>query len=171
MATCTAYPGPVDKFCGTRGGRGTLAPMSFDDLPPDWPTRSLADEAFAADVLDLCVSDADRMTGGLSVLLCRADGSLSQPVFVGEIPHETGLREAVSAVALSCVSLVGVGGVVIGIVRRRGGVEDRDRRVHQHCLEVCRRAGLDLHGTFVVTPGGITPLPVAQQLRPRQDVA
>ena len=57
--------------------------MSFDDLPQDWPTRSLADPVLAADVLDLVVNDRDRMQGGLSFLLCRGDGRLSQPVFVG----------------------------------------------------------------------------------------
>ncbi len=147
--------------------------MSFDDLPQDWPTRSLADPAFAADVLDLCVSDADRYTGGLSVLLCRPDGSLSQPLFVAEVPHESGFREAVSAVVLGALSLPGVDGVVLAFVRRRGAVTDADRRIHQHAIEVCRRALLTLHGTFVVTSVGVTHLPVAGQLQPVQprDVA
>ncbi len=135
--------------------------MSYHDLPPDWPTRSLADPLFAADVLDLCVSDADRSTGGLSFLLCRADGSLAQPVFVGDLPHETALREVVSATVLSCVTLAGIGGVVIALARAWGGVCDADRRLHQHALEVCRRARVDLHGTFLVTGAGVTHLPVA----------
>jgi hypothetical protein len=145
--------------------------MSFHDLPPDWPARSLADPAFAADVLDLCVTDADRMTGGLSFLLCRADGSLAQPVFVGDIRHETAMRETVSATVLTCVTLVGVGGLVLGIARPRGAVDDRDRRLHQLAIEVCRRALVDLHGTFLVTGSGVTHLPVAAQLGSGQDVA
>lgn len=145
--------------------------MTFHDLPPDWPTRSLADPLFAADLLDLCVSDADRTTGGLSFLLCRGDGSLAQPVFVGDIPHETALRETVSATVLSCVTLAGIGGVVVGIARSWGLVSDQDRRLHQHALEVCGRALVDLHGTFVVTGAGVTHLPVAQGLRSGQDVA
>lgn len=145
--------------------------MSFSDLPRDWPARSLSDPAFAADVLDLCVSDADRMTGGLSFLLCRADGSLAQPVFVGDIPHEMAMKEAVSATVLSCVTLVGVGGVVLGLVRPWGAVDDRDRGLHQHALEVCRRARVELHGTFLVTRAGVTHLPVAPELRSGQDVA
>lgn len=147
--------------------------MSFDDLPPDWPTRSLADPTFAADVLDLCVSDSDRLTGGLSVLLCRPDGSLSQPLFVADVPHEAGFREAVSAVVLGSLSLPGVDGVVVAVVRRSGGVTDADRRLHQHAIEVCRRALLTLHGTFVVTCLGVKHLPVATQLHTVQprDVA
>lgn len=138
--------------------------MSFDDLPRDWPTRSLADPAFAADVLDLCVSDADRATGGLGVLLCRPDGSLSQPLFVGEVPHGAAFCEAVSAVVLGSLSLPGVDGVVVAVARARGAVTDADRRVHQHAIEVCRRALLRLHGTFVVTRSGVTHLPVATGL-------
>jgi hypothetical protein len=145
--------------------------MSYSDLPHDWPTRSLADPGFAADVLDLCVSDADRATAGISFLLCRADGSLAQPVLVGGIPHETAMRETVSATVLSCVTLAGIGGVVIGLVRPWGVVDDQDRRLHQHALEVCGRAQVDLHGTFVVTGAGVTHLPVAQGLRAGQDVA
>lgn len=147
--------------------------MSFDDLPRDWPARSLADPTFAADVLDLCVSDSDRLTGGLSILLCRPDGSLSQPIFVADVPHEAGFREAVSAVVLGSLSLPGVDGVVVAVVRPSGRVTDADRRLHQHALEVCRRALLTLHGTFVVSCLGVTHLPVAAQLQAVQprDVA
>src|SRR5690606_25765489 len=143
------------RACGQVLRRSVLARqarrMSFSDLPRDWPTRSLADPTFAADVLDLCVTDADRMTGGLSFLLCRADGSLAQPVFVGGLPHEAALRETVSTTVLSCVTLAGIGGVVIGLVRAWGPVTDQDRRLHQLALEVCGRALVDLHGTFLVT--------------------
>ncbi len=145
--------------------------MSFSDLPRDWPARSLADPTFAADVLDLCVSDADRMTGGVSFLLCRADGSLAQPVFVRGLPHETAMRETVAATVLTCLTLAGVGGLVIAVVRPWGAVDDRDRRLHQLAIEVCRRAAIDLHGTFVVTGAGVTHLPVAAPLRSGQDVA
>lgn len=155
----------MENFRRPGGELDTLGGMSFHDLPQDWPTRSLADPAFAADVLDLCVSDADRATGGLAVLLCRPDGALSQPLFVAQVPHEAGFREAVSAVVLGALSLPGVDGLVVALVRRRGALADADRRVHQHAIEVCRRAGLTLHGTFLVTAAGVGQLPVAAALR------
>lgn len=139
--------------------------MSFHDLPRDWPTRSLADPVFAADVLDLCVSDDDRAAGGLSVLLCRPDGSLSQPLFVADVPRPAALLEAVSAVVLGSLHLPGVDGLVVAVARARGGINDDDRRLHQHAIEVCRRGLLTLHGTFLVTTVGVTHLSVAGQLQ------
>ena len=66
--------------------------MSFDDLPDDWPHRSVADPILAADLVDLVVSDADRREGALGLLLCRPDGTLAQPVIVTtqdcpDVPH------------------------------------------------------------------------------------
>ena len=52
------------------------------------------------------------------------------------------------------MTLAGIGGVVIALARAWGGVCDADRRLHQHALEVCRRARVDLHGTFLVTGAG-----------------
>lgn len=138
--------------------------MSFDDLPQDWPTRSLADPDLAVDVLDLVVSDRDRMHGGLSFLLCRGNGCLSQPVFVGRIPHESAMRETISSTVLTAVTLPGVGGLVAAVVKPWGGVEDTDRRLHEHTLQMCRLADLPLLGTYVVTGTGIHLLPVAPGL-------
>lgn len=145
--------------------------MSFDDLPQDWPTRSLADPVLAADVLDLVVNDRDRMQGGLSFLLCRGDGRLSQPVFVGQIPHEAARRETVGSTVLTAVTLPGVGGLVVGIVKPWGCVDDDDRVLHEHILAMCRRAQLPLLGTYVVTGTGIDRLPVAAGLQDVGDQA
>lgn len=138
--------------------------MSFDDLPQDWPSRSLADPDLAVDLLDLVVSDRDRMHGGLSFLLCRGDGRLSQPVFVGRIPHESAMRETISSTVLTAVTLCGVGGLVVAVVKPWGGVDDTDRRLHEHVLQMCRLADLPLLGTYVVTGTGIHLLPVAPGL-------
>ena len=76
----------MDNFCAAGAGRAMLPRMSFKDLPKDWPARPLDDVSVGASVVDLCVSDRDRGVGGLSVLLCRTDRTLSQPVFVEEVP-------------------------------------------------------------------------------------
>lgn len=147
--------------------------MSRDDhLPTDWYARSLADPALAGELLDAIVTPADRSRGGVSLLLCRGDGRLAQPVFVEGAHDEGAQRETISAIALNCVSMPGVGGLVVAMVRPWGvSITDADRRVHQHAIDVCRRAPLDLHGTFVVTKGGIVALPVAPELVGRWDVA
>lgn len=59
--------------------------MSFDDLPDDWPDRPLTDPRLVADVLDLIVSDADRRSGALAVLLCDGAARLVQPGIIGDL--------------------------------------------------------------------------------------
>jgi hypothetical protein len=145
--------------------------MSFEDLPQDWPHRSLDDPVLTADVLDLVVSDRDRAAGGVMVLLCRGDGRLSQPVFVGEIGPPDVAMDVISSLATGALDLPGVGAVVVALVRGSGPVDDLDRRVHQHTLEVCGRAGLALLGTYVVTRSQVVHLPVASGLRLERGVA
>lgn len=142
--------------------------MSFDDLPDDWPHRSVADPTLAADLVDLVVSDADRREGALGLLLCRPDGTLAQPVIVTtqdcpDVPHLLDL------VVDQLPHVPGVGGLVLAIARAWGGVNDADRHLHQVALEVCRAHDLTLWGTFLATSGGVTPLPVAKELAPHRD--
>jgi hypothetical protein len=144
--------------------------MTFHDLPDDWHSRRLDDPTVAPSIVDLCISDRDRSTGGLSVLLCRTDGTLSQPVFLERVPaHE--LPVAVERLVHAATHLPGVGGVVVSVVRCGGAVTDGDRRVHQRAIEECRAAGLPLLGTYVVTRASVTPLPVASELGASRDVA
>lgn len=134
--------------------------MTFEDLPDDWPSRPLGEPGFTADLLDLCVTHGDRLQCGLSVLICRRDATLAQPVFVGEIPDEDELPQTVERLVELTQEMPDVGGVVLGFVRPWGSVTDRDRALHQHAIEVCGRAGVRLLGTFVVTTAGIAHLPV-----------
>jgi metal-sulfur cluster biosynthetic enzyme len=142
--------------------------MSFDDLPDDWPHRSVADPTLAADLVDLVVSDADRREGALGLLLCRPDGTLAQPVIVTtqgcpDVAHLLDL------VVDQLPHVPGVSGLVLAIARAWGGVTDADRHLHQVALEVCRAHELTLWGTFLATSGGVTPLPVARELAPHLD--
>lgn len=142
--------------------------MSFHDVPDDWPHRSLADPALAADLVDLVVSDADRRAGALGLLLCRPDGTLAQPVMVTteDCPDVADLLDLV----LDLLPQVpGVGGLVLAIARAWGGVTDADRHLHQVALEVCRDQRLTLWGTFLATSAGVMPLPVARELAPHLD--
>ena len=144
--------------------------MSFDDLPADWPARPLDDLTVAPSVVDLCVSDRDRRVGGLSVLLCRPDRTLSQPMFVEGVPRAQ-LCEAVARMVDAGSHLPGVGGVVVSVVRPWGAVTDLDRAAHQSALDACRVSGLTLLGMYVVTLASVTHLPLAEELGGRTDVA
>jgi hypothetical protein len=67
--------------------------MSFDDLPEGWKERPLTDPRLIADVLDLCVSDADRCAGALAVLMCDEQGRLVQPGIIGDLDYGTSEAE------------------------------------------------------------------------------
>ncbi|WP_151524188.1 hypothetical protein [Serinicoccus kebangsaanensis] len=144
--------------------------MSFENLPDDWPTRSLDDPALAADVVDLVVSDADRSAGALGFLLCRPGGSLAQPVVVGEVGREDP-REVVGRMIPVIEDLPDTPGFVLVLARPRGGVTDADRSLHQYALDACQDAGLSLWGTYLATHAGVTHLPVAAGLVPRTGAA
>lgn len=134
--------------------------MTFQDLPSDWPMRSLTDPRLAADVVDLVVSDADRRAGGLSFLLCRWDGSLGQPVFVATEGCED-LGEVVRLMVGTIQDeMPGLTGMVLALARPCGGLTDEDRRLHQLALDLCRARGFALHGTYLATGGGVEHLPV-----------
>ncbi|MGD8149614.1 hypothetical protein [Ornithinimicrobium sp. Y1694] len=138
--------------------------MTFEDLPKDWPSRPLDDPIVGPDVVDLCVSYKDRLGGGLSVLFCRADATLAQPVFIGDFELGDDLALAAERMIEIGTSLPGVGGLVMSVVREVGCPTDEDRRVHQRALEVCASYDMRLVAFNVVTASGITPLAVAPEL-------
>lgn len=175
---------------------GTVARMTFDDLPADWPVRSLADPVLAADVLDLFVTDRDRDVGGFSVLWCDADGRLLQPVMItggtalGEqraddpvLRHAVHLCRDGPETARGCVEDPvqdrgapstprrggGTGSLVLAIVRSGGPLVDAERAWHQRALARCRAARVPLMSVHLVTHGGVRLLPGPMgPLDPRQ---
>lgn len=137
--------------------------MSFEDLPADWPRHPLTDPDLVNDVLDLCVSNADRATGGLAVLILREDLTLAQPVFVaGPLPR-LDRREMLRTLLSACTG-DGLGAALVaGITHTRGALSDDDRDLHQALIEVCAQQGLRLVNTHLVTTGGIEVLPPARR--------
>jgi hypothetical protein len=67
--------------------------MSFEDLDDDWKQRPLTDPRLVADVLDLCVSDADRCAGALAVLMCDDEGRLLQPGIISDLDYDSSEAE------------------------------------------------------------------------------
>ena len=145
--------------------------MSYSDLPEDWPERSLSEPDIARDVLDLCVTDADRHRGGVSVLLCGPGGRLRQPVFLDGVPADpdpSERRATMDWATHACQPLPDArdqrpGSLLLALVRAEGGVCDDDRFWHQVALDACAGAGVELLGTYVVTLGGVHTLPTARR--------
>ncbi|WP_203568407.1 hypothetical protein [Aestuariimicrobium ganziense] len=59
--------------------------MTFEQLPKDWPTRSLSDPSLTPDVVDLCLKLSDRMQDSALLLLCDHEGRLLQPVVIEQV--------------------------------------------------------------------------------------
>ncbi|CAN5438136.1 hypothetical protein BH23ACT6_BH23ACT6_03200 [soil metagenome] len=133
--------------------------MSFDDLPADWPQHALTDADVAADVLDLCVSQADRNQGGLCVLALRADFTLGQPLFLaGPIPDK-GRAQALTRLFGACGGAAQPGSVIIGIVHAASALTDADRTLHQDVIDACVNVELPLLNCYLISCGGVSALP------------
>ncbi len=136
--------------------------MSFEDLPADWATRPLTDEAIFADVIDLVVTNRDRVAGAAYVLLCGPTDRLLQPCAITDFeqapPPEP--REVIEPFARIVADTIVGGGIVLAVARDgRSGVTDSDRRWHQSAIEVCRKYGIRLVAVAVATPRGVWRLP------------
>ncbi len=137
-----------------------LSPMSFEDLPPNWPSLPLSDPVLTRDVLDLCVSQADRRRGGLAVLVLRWNLALAQPLFVaGQMPRAD-RQPALSNLLRVCAQQDSDTAFVLGIAHQRPAVNEEDRALHQDLFEVCHARGFTLVSTHLVTANSITLLPV-----------
>ncbi len=136
--------------------------MTFQDLPQDWPSQPLTSSDLVHDVLDLCVNNADRVKGGLSVLVLRDDFTLAQPIFVeGPVPRLDRI-ETLKSLFRGCSRDGLDGSFVVGIVHERPGLSDDDRALHQDMIDVCAELGFTLVSTHLLTDSVTTMLPVAR---------
>ncbi|MGB3763491.1 MAG: hypothetical protein WA966_09725 [Ornithinimicrobium sp.] len=135
--------------------------MSFTDLPAHWPRLPLTTVPLVHDVLDLCVSNADRLHGGLAVLVLRDDLTLAQPIFVrGPVPvldrHET-----VKALLRGASGGERERTFVIAIVHQHPRFTDEDRALHQTLIDACTELGFTLLSAHLLADGRPQLLPRA----------
>lgn len=136
--------------------------MSFEDLPADWATRPLTDEAILADVIDLVVTNRDRIAGAAYILLCGPTDRLLQPCAVTDLGRKrvADRRAVIEPFARIVADSVDDGGIVLAVARDgRSGIIDADRRWHETAIEVCRAHGIRLLAVAVATPRGVWRLP------------
>ncbi|MGV1008763.1 MAG: hypothetical protein ACOYBY_09165 [Dermatophilaceae bacterium] len=136
--------------------------MSFEDLPRDWATRPLTDEAIFADVIDLVVTHRDRVAGAIYILLCGPTDRLLQPCAITDLPGKavSDLGAAIEPFARIVADSIDDGGIVLAVARDgRPGITDGDRRWHEAAIQVCRAHGIRLLAVAVATPRGIWRLP------------
>lgn len=136
--------------------------MAFTDLPAHWPRLALTPVPLVHDVLDLCVSNADRVRGGLALLVLRDNLTLAQPIFVaGPIPRLDRLE--ILKTLLRQASRGGVDDTFItAIVHQPAQFTDDDRALHQTMIDACDELGFRLLSTHLLAAGCAELLPVAR---------
>jgi hypothetical protein len=155
--------------------------MTFEDLPSDWPQRPVTDLTITADLLDLVVSERDRATGALGVLLCGRDERLLQPLVVEMPGYRLSAAERRrgfdNICAVSChlgeptgsdeAEAVNGGLGILFALARSGSplVTSGDLRWRDTAEQSCQHYGVALLGTWLVTPEVIRPLPPAAASR------
>ncbi len=137
--------------------------MTFQDLPPDWPTRPVTDADITPDLLDLVVRDTDRIDGALCILLCGEAGQLVQPMVFPRPPTRMSReqrRRVFAALEVLAAEQALRGGILVAIAREKGAfVTDTDRAWHEAAIASCRASGLSLLGVWVVTRHVIRQVP------------
>lgn len=133
--------------------------MTFKDLPPSWGDHPVTPELLP-DVVDLFVSEHDRVCGCLVLLLLDADHRLLQPIVVGDVPLHTGPTGGEEFFDQLAQMVSDDDGHVVVARGRRGGedltVDDEDWRA------ACSRAfGERLVAMFVAAPGVVRRMPPA----------
>lgn len=143
--------------------------MSFDDLPSTWDHLPLDDPGLAADVVDLFVGHADRVSGCMCLLLLDAELRLTRPFILGEVPEDADPRLAAPLLRELAAVAAGEGGAVVFARGRPGSVllTDADRAWHEGVIEACRVTGARLVGSYLATPATVRafPAPLAVSTR------
>jgi hypothetical protein len=134
--------------------------MTFLDLPDDWSQRPLTDPWLVAGVLDLVVSDDDRVAGGLAVLMCDEQARLLQPGIISDLDHETSEEER-STVLTSFVAMMShvADSVIFALVRADGLSITPDDEVWARAARLACGDRVRLLGFHVVTRDGSRQLP------------
>lgn len=132
--------------------------MTFTDLPDDWPSRSLADPALAADVIDLLVLGRDRPRDVLLLQPCRADGVPMPGAVVIEGVRWGATREQ-RAATIAFLDELAPGAVILAMSRRWGTPQPDDQLWVESARDVCAASGIELLGVYLATGSGVFPVP------------
>ena len=145
---------------------GSMTAMSFNDLPHDWPARSLTDSTIARDVVDLVVRDTDRESGCICVLLCDAGARMVQPVTIDDVGDLPSRREVEGFFDMLLEQLGDqLATIVVALGRPHGHApDDQARSWHEAAIAACRRHGVRLVATYLATDRGVMEMPRWEQL-------
>jgi hypothetical protein len=125
--------------------------MTFQELPDEWRDLPLTDPQLVADVLDLVVSDADRLAGCLAAVLCDEQARLCAVSIMTEperLPSDADKCRAVG-VLVEAIATSGGGSILFALARPDGlsitaDDESWARAARQECTEDARLLGFHL---------------------------
>ena len=139
--------------------------MSFDDLPEHWADLPLSDTDLASDVLDLLVTEADRSSSALVLLLCDEEHRLIQPCCINEVDRAASELERRSVLDVFVQAMRDrPSGLVVGLARPGPATpDDLDRAWHQSAIDACRGTSVTLLSTHLVAMSEVVPLPPATE--------
>ena len=135
--------------------------MTFEDLPLNVKEIPLTDRRVAADVIDLLISEEDRASGCVGLMVCDEEHRGILPIVLSDVPHDADVDALANLLNLILPLVVERGGsLLMGRGRPGGGVPtDVDRSWHQQTIDSSRSHGVRLLGFHVATRDGITALP------------
>ena len=135
--------------------------MNFEKLPKNWDEDPVDRPDRIADLLDLFVTERDRDSGALLILICDAQGYLIAPCIVEEMPQDLTDEECRHALSgfISAARDNDVAGAVLIAVGRADGLSltDTDRRWRAAAEELCGDE-IRVLGVHLITRHGTRPI-------------
>lgn len=132
--------------------------MSFQDLPKDWDKEPIHTADRVADVLDLLISERDRRSGAVLVVVCDERGCIVVPSIVDDLqlPMDAeAKRHLVGVFAAATAQVEHRAGLLVAIARADGLSLTRDDHEWGPVVrEVCEASGVRLLGVHLVTLHG-----------------
>ena len=138
-----------------------MAGMTFEDLPPRASEIPLTNRRVAADVIDLIISDADRVTGCVALVICDAEDRGIQPVLLHDVPPDADSSGFAQLLNMLLPLVADNDGRSSSAAADRMAPlpNDVDRAWHQLAIDRCADHMVDLLGFYLATADGVFRLP------------
>lgn len=134
--------------------------MTFENLPDDWPSMSLADPDLAVDVVDLFLGYRDRLRNSALLLLCDESGRAQQPFVISDVDWSAPADERPRMFRL--LAGLEIPKVVVAVGSPGGLSTTTALRWRQTALEELAKVDVELLGFYCADSEGVwQPEPIA----------
>ncbi|NLE99095.1 MAG: hypothetical protein GX596_14075 [Propionibacterium sp.] len=133
--------------------------MSFEDLPEKWDHLPLTDPRLAADVVDLFLSNSDRLEDSLLILMLDDAHRLLQPAVMGGVPWRCTTLERQRT--LESLADLPVPAMLLAFSSPYPLPADVLWRWRRDVARLCADGGPEVTEVFAVTPSSVVRCPGA----------